>query len=515
MSASRSTEWKVILVAIAGTFMVILDQTIVNVALPHIMAIFNETADRAQLVISAYLMATAISTPAAAFLSTRFGMKRVYLLAQAGFLTGSVLCGMAWNANMLILFRILQGLSGGLLSPLAMTFLFTSVPPEERGSAMAIFGIPMMLGPAIGPTLGGYLVTDWTWRMCFYVNVPVVILAIFIGLSWLDDTPQFPVTFDYKGFLLAAIGFSSLLFGLSYAPTWGWGDERVLGLFMIGIVGIAAWIILELRTKLPMLNLRIFSYGGYTLATGINFVTTIGLFSAVFLLPLFLQNLRGLSALNSGLILLWGALGPVITMPISGRLYDTIGPRVPVVLGLLITGVTTFWFRGLDIDTSYSTLRLVLFLRGMGMGLCMMPVMTYALSSVPIQMTAQASSLTNVTRTVFASLGIAVFGSLLAHFQQTNLATLVQTVTPESVGALRVLSIIQVAAVQYGFTVEAARQIGTWVLYELANLRASIMAFDSDYFISAVIVLVGILPALFLPHGRLGKAAAVDAVSLG
>ena len=186
----RTSESKVLLVAIAGTFMVILDQTIMNTALPHIIAVFNETADRAQLVISAYLMATAITTPAAAFLAERFGIKRVYLFAQAGFLVGSILCGMSWDASSLITFRVLQGLCGGLLSPLAMTFLFTTVPPEDRGDAMAIFGIPMMLAPAIGPTLGGYLVDSWSWRMCFYVNVPVVLIAICMGLAWIEDTPN-------------------------------------------------------------------------------------------------------------------------------------------------------------------------------------------------------------------------------------------------------------------------------------------------------------------------------------
>jgi len=513
MPASR--PWRVMVVSIAGTFMVILDQTIVNIALPHIMAVFNEVADRAQLVISAYLMATAIAAPAAAFLSTRFGIKRVYLFSQAGFLAGSILCGMAWDTNSLIFFRIIQGFSGGLLMPLAMTFLFTSVPHEERGSAMAIFGIPMMLAPAIGPTLGGYLVDSWSWRMCFYVNVPVVILAIFIGLSWIEDTPKSPMSFDYKGFLLAAVGFSSLLYGLSYASSWGWDDGRIIGLFALGIVGIAAWVVSELRQKFPMLDLRIFTYGGYSLATGVNFVTTIGLFSAIFLLPLFLQNLRGLSAFDTGLLLLPGALGSMITMPISGRLYDRIGPRIPVLVGLLITAFTTLWFQGMDITTPDSTLRLILFVRGMGLGLAMMPVMTYALAAVPMEMTAQASSLTNVTRTVFGSLGVAIFASLLDNFQKTYLATLSQAVTPDSIEALRVLSTVQVIALKAGLTIEAARQAGTLILYQFVNLRSFVMAFDSDFVISALIIFAGVVPSLFLPHGRLNKGKTAGGIPLG
>ncbi len=499
----QTTEWKIILVAVAGTFMVILDQTIVNVALPHIMAVFNETADRAQLVISAYLMATAISAPAAAFLSTRFGIKRIYLLGQAGFLAGSLLCGLSWNIPTLIIFRVIQGLSGGLLMPLGMTFLFTGVPYEKRGTAMALFGIPMMLGPAIGPTLGGYLVTDWSWRMIFYVNVPVVILAIIMGLSWIEDTSKSMLSFDYKGFFLAAIGLSLVLYGLSYAPTWGWHDGRILGLVTVGILTIFAWVILELRQKFPMLNLRIFTYGGYSLAIGLNMVTTIGLYSAVFLLPIFLQNLRGLSALDTGLLLMPAALGSIITMPISGRLYDRMGPRVPVLAGLIVTAITTLWLQGLDINTSDSALRLMLFLRGMGLGLVTMPVMTYALAAVPLKMTAQASSLTNVTRTVFAALGTAMFASLLDQFHKGYLGTLIQTVTPSSGEALHILSIVRVYALHYGFTVEAARQLGTWVLYQLIDLKAFIMAFDKNYLISALIVFVGIIPALFLPHGSM------------
>ena len=378
-----SQQWKIVIVTIAGTFMVILDQTIVNIALPHIMAVFHETADKAQLVVSAYLMANAITTPAAAFLSKRFGIKRVYLLGQVGFLAGSVLCGMAWDINSLITFRVLQGLSGGLLMPLAMTMLFANVPTEQRGMAMSIFGIPIMLGPAIGPTLGGYLVDSVDWRWCFYVNVPIVIFAVYIGYSWIKDTLKFPASFDLKGFILAAVGFSSMLYGLSYAPTWGWGDIRIIVLFTVGVVSLITWWIFELRTSAPLLDLRIFKYIGYSLATGVSLVTTIGMYSALFLLPVFMQNLRGLSAFDTGLLMVPGALGPMLTMPISGRMYDKIGPRVPVIIGLVITGFTTLWLQELDITTPDTMIRLMLFIRGMGLGFSMMPVMTYGLSVIP------------------------------------------------------------------------------------------------------------------------------------
>jgi EmrB/QacA subfamily drug resistance transporter len=498
----QTTEWKILLVAIAGTFMVILDQTIMNIALPHIIAVFNVPTDHAQLVISAYLMATAITTPAAAFLCNRFGTKRVYILSQAGFLLGSILCGISWNADTLIVFRILQGLAGGLLSPIAMTLLFLNVPQEQRGTAMAIFGIPMMLGPAIGPTLGGYLVTDWSWRMCFYVNVPIVLVAILLGMAWIQETPSMPAGFDFKGFALAATGFSTLLYALSYAPTWGWDDVRVVGLLVLGTISLIAWIAMELRADQPMLDLRIFKNGGFSLATGLNFVTTIGLFSVVFLLPLFLQNIRGLTALETGILMLPAILGSIVTMPLAGILYDRIGPKLPVVAGLIIVSVSTYWMRSIDVTTPDSMLRLILFVRSMGIGLAMMPVMTYALATVEQKMTAQASSIMNVSRTVFASLGIAVFATLLSNFQKTNLAVISQTLTPTSPETMHFVSLVQVILMQAGQTFEAARQTAVYVLYLLTTARATVAAFQAEYVIATVVISVGILPAFFLPLRR-------------
>lgn len=503
---SRIAEYKVLIVAIMGTFMVILDQTIMNIALPHIMAVFNETADRAQLVISAYMMATAITTPAAAFLCNKFGIKKIYLLSQVGFLLGSVLCGIAWNTNTLIFFRVLQGLAGGLLSPIAMTMIFMDVKPEDRGTMMAIFGIPMMLAPAVGPVLGGYLVTYWDWRMCFYVNVPVVLMAIAIGWIWIEDTAVSATTFDFKGFMLAAIGFSSILYAFSYAPSWHWNDWRIITLLVVGSIAILIWILVELREKQPMLDLHIFKYGGFSLAVGLNLITTIGLFSVIFLLPMFLQNIRGLNAMQTGLMLMPMVLGSMITMPISGRLYDKIGPRVPAVMGLIITASSSWLLQTLDVTTPDSQLLLILFIRSLGMGLCMMPIMTYAMSAVPLHMTAQASSITNVSRTVFGSLGVAIFATMLDQFQKTDASVISQTLTPDSPVAMQLLSTVQVIMMQAGQSLEAARQMGISVLYQYVNLRATITAFEMDYVISAVIIAIGVLPAMLLPFGRLKKS---------
>jgi EmrB/QacA subfamily drug resistance transporter len=341
--------------------------------------------------------------------------------------------------------------------------------------------------------------------MCFYVNVPVVLAAILIGMAWIEETPSMAAGFDIKGFALAATGFSSLLYALSYAPTWGWDDIRIAGLLSLGIICLIAWATIELRSSQPMLDLRIFKNSGFSLATGLTFVTTIGLFSVVFLLPLFLQNLRGLTAFEAGLLMLPAILGSIITMPLAGHLYDRVGPKIPVVIGLLIAGVTTYWMRTIDVTTPDNLLRWMLFIRSMGIGLAMMPVMTYALASVEQKMTAQASSIMNVSRTVFASLGIAIFATMLDHFQKTNLAEISQTLAPNSTQALRFISTVQVTLMQAGQTLDAARQTAIYFLYSYANLRAAVSAFQMEYAIAAMIILVGILPAFLLPLRRAQK----------
>ncbi len=301
------------------------------------------------------------------------------------------------------------------------------------------------------------------------------------------------------------MGFSAVLYAFSYAPTWTWNDWRIITLLVVGCICILAWMLVELKVKNPLLDLHMFKNKGFSLGVGLTIVTTIGLFSLVFLLPLFLQNLRGMSAMASGIMMLPNILGAMISMPLAGRLYDRIGPRIPTVLGLVITGLTSLWLQVLDVTTPDELLGWILFVRGLGIGFAMMPVMTYALSSVTQQMTAQASALLNVVRTVFASLGIAVFATMLDSFQKTNLSMMVQTITPDSVIALQMLSGLQVYLMQAGMSLQAAQQGAVNLLFQYINVRASVTAFQMDYVISAVVVLIGVIPALFLPFGRVKK----------
>ena len=496
-----SYKWKIVIVAISGTFMMMIDATIVNIALPHILSVFNETIDKMQFVTSAYLMSMAVSAPLSTYLMSKFGVKRIYIGCLVLFLIGSMFCGIAWNTNSLIIFRIFQGFSSGILMPLAMTLIFTNVPPEGRGTAMGIFGIPMVLAPAIGVTLGGYLVEYLDWRWCFYVNVPIVIAAVIISIIWIRDTSkETKLPLDIKGFIFAGTGFGSLLYALTYAPSWGWDDVRTIGLLGISLICLIIWVVVELKVRIPLLDLRVFKFKGYSLGTFLTLITTMGLYSAMLLLPLFLQTVRGLGAFQAGLLMIPQAIGSMVGTIIGGRVYDKVGPRPPVIVGLLLTGYITWQLSALDVTTPDSTFMWMIAFRGVGIGLCMMPVMTFALAEVPVALTSAASTISNVMRSVFGGLATAIFASLLSSYEKINSAALVQTVTPDSGITLQVMSTAQVYLQKAGMSLQAAQQQAVLLLYQMTMLRAYILAFEKVFIIGAIIIFIGVIPALFLYH---------------
>src|ERR1700738_1186699 len=266
-------KWQVLLCTVVGTFMVMLDQTVVNIALPKITTVFGVGVHETQLVVTSYMLALAGIMPATGFLSDTFGTKRLYMITMALFTGGSLLCGLAWNNPSLVAFRIIQGLGGGMVMPLGMTMIFKVVPPQQRNTIMGFFGLPLMLAPVLGPTLGGYIVEYIDWRVIFTLNVPIGILGLFLGFTLLRESKHIPnLKFDLRGFVLSAVGFSSILLGLSDAATDGWGSTSVLSRFAIGIVALVAWVWVELTDDHPLLDLRLFMIPIFTLSAMVSFV---------------------------------------------------------------------------------------------------------------------------------------------------------------------------------------------------------------------------------------------------
>src|SRR5437660_1476811 len=269
-------QWQVLICAIVGTFMVMLDQTVVNIALPKITTVFGVGVHETQLVVTSYMLALAIIMPATGFLSDTFGTKRLYLITMALFTGGSLLCGLAWNNPSLVAFRVIQGLGGGMVMPLGMTMLFQVVPPNRRNTIMGFFGLPLMLAPVLGPTLGGYIVEYIDWRVIFTLNVPIGLIGLFMGATLLRESPHVPgLVFDLRGFVLSAVGFSAILLGLSDAATEGWGSGSVLGRFAIGGGALAAGVWVELTDDHPLLDLSLFKIPVFTMSALVSFVLTV------------------------------------------------------------------------------------------------------------------------------------------------------------------------------------------------------------------------------------------------
>lgn len=507
--------WQVLAVISIGMFMVVLDTTIVNIALPRITTIFGASVDQAQLVLTGYMLALAVIMPTTAYLSLTFGAKRLYLATLVFFTIGSLLCGLAWDLPSLIVARVIQGLGGGMIQPLGMATLFRITPPERRGAVMGMFALPIMVAPILGPTLGGYLVEYVDWRWVFFLNLPFGALALFLGLALMRETPtQTGLRFDLAGFVLAATFSCGALLAMNDAPDAGWSDIGVVVKLWIAAAALVAFIWWELRTPQPLLNLRLFAIPMFSIAALVNFVTTVGLFGAIFLLPLFLQNLRGLGAMETGLLLFPQALASGVSVVLGGRLYDRFGARPLILIGLSILAGSTWALAKIDVTTPDATIRWILIARGLSMGLCMMPANTVWLAVAPPSQTQAASALSNVLRQIFGAAGTAVLASILQERIAYHYAGMASAITPEMPAVARALQLGQQFALAQGTALEQARAMVVGQLAGQVRLAAAVRGFDDAFLIAAVVAVLGLLPALLLRRqpavGRTAAAPAAD-----
>lgn len=496
-------HWQALVVIALSSFMVILDTTIVNVALPRIIQVFQTNVSTGQLVLAGYMLALAVVVPASGYLSDRFGAKRTYLMTIVLFTLGSALCGLAPSIEGLIVFRVIQGLGGGMLMPLGMSLLFQIAPPNKRGTMMGFFGLPLLVAPMVGPTLGGYLVEYVDWRPIFTLNVPVGILAVLTGLLILRETPtRAGARFDWAGFVLSATTFSTAMLALEQAPQEGWTAPHVVVLLLIAATTFPCWIVVELAQEQPLLDLTILRHRTYCVAMMVSFVATTAMFSSMFLLPLFLQNVRGLGALEAGLLLLPQAVAAATMMQISGRLLDRFGPKRVVIPGLLTLAFATWLLSGLSLDTSDGTIRAILFLRGCAMGLVMMPVTAVSMDAIPPHLISRATALSNVLRQLFSAFGTGMFATILVSREQLHQARLVQDVTPTNLAAVNLLTATQATLAERGLSEAAAHLVGLSTLLKQVTQAAKVQSFDDCFLIATVIALAGLLPAAFLTRGH-------------
>jgi EmrB/QacA subfamily drug resistance transporter len=409
-------KWLVAVAFVAGMFMDIMDTTIVNVALPTLGQNFGVGDGTFEWVVTGYLLSLAIWIPASGWIGDHFGTKKTFLFALVVFSAGSALCGAAWSIQSLIAFRLLQGMGGGMLTPVGTSMLFRAFPPSERAHASAVLTVPTAIAPALGPVLGGWLVDNASWRWIFYVNVPIGIATFVFALLFLrEHTEPAAGRFDFWGFVCSGGGLALVLYALSEGPTYGWTSPRVLISGIAGIVLFAALVVIELGRRDPLLHLRLFGDRMFRNGSLAMFSAFGVLFGVLFLLPLFLQQLRGLSAFDAGLTTFPQAIGMILMVQVSGRLYPHVGPRRMLAIGLAGLCLTSALFLLVGLDTSLWFIRGIMFLRGVAMSFALVASQTATFSSIKSEETGRASALFNTNRQVAASVGVAVLTTVLTE----------------------------------------------------------------------------------------------------
>lgn len=413
---TRRFEYKhvVALVFVLGLFMDLLDMTITNVALPTLAQDFQAGTTTIEWVITGYLLSLAVFIPVSGWAGDRFGTKKTFLLALTVFLLGSLLSGLAWSIEALIAFRVLQGIGGGMLTPVGTAMLFRAFPPAERAVASSVLALVAVVAPASGPVLGGYLVEYQSWRWIFFINLPIGLAGLLIaGLFLREERQEAAGRLDVPGFVLSAVGLASLVYALAEAGTHGFDDARVQLFGLGGLALLALFTLVELRAPQPMLDVRLFKNRLFSAANTVNFIGQSGLAGVLFLLPLFLQAEKGLTPLESGLTTFPQAIGVFLTAPLAGRLYRRIGPRRMLMLGMGGISVTTLLFFWVGLETSDWWIRLLMLARGVAFAFTLIPTQTATFATIRPEDTGRASAAFNALRQVAASLGVALLATSL------------------------------------------------------------------------------------------------------
>lgn len=475
------------MVVVLGAIMSILDVTVVNVAINDLAKEFETPLSTIQWVATGYTLALATVIPITGWASARFGTKRLYMISIALFVMGSMLAGLAWSAESLIAFRVLQGLGGGMIMPAGLTILTQAAGPKRVGQVMSVVGIPMLLGPILGPIIGGYLVDDVSWRWIFFINLPIGIVALLLAARILKrDTPKPAERLDYIGLILLSPGLASLIYGLAKgAELKDFLKPESLIYTVVGAVLAIGFVFRALNARSPLIDLRLLKRRSVAAASGTMALFMASFMGAMLLLPLYYQTVRGQGALHSGLLLAPQGLGAMITMPTGGKLTDRIGPGRVVLVGMVVVVLSVSGFAAvLEAGTSFWALGGILFVMGLGMGMTMMPIMAAAIQTLEHDEVPRASTMLNIIQQVSASVGTAMISVLLANRLASNLGG----------GG--------------GGEIGSAEKIPPAVMAKIAGPMAD--AFQHTYWYAAGLLLFALLPALLLPRKR-PETAAVDA----
>jgi MFS transporter, DHA2 family, multidrug resistance protein len=512
-----TNKWLVTVSITFGTLMGTIDASIVNVAVPHLSGALGSTVEQITWVTTGFVIANVIVMPLTAFLGRLFGQKHVYMFCLGLFLLGSMLCGMARSLEMLVACRVLQGFGAGALQPTEQAILRQTFPPEEQGMAMALFGIAVMLGPAFGPTLGGYIIDNWSWPWIFYINLPVGLLGLFMVHSFVhepDDVRQANLAaavkqrkhMDWSGIALLSVGLASLQYVLEEGIRKDWFESTGISvLAVVAVIALLLFVARELTATMPAVNLSLFKDRTFLAGTLVGGVMFAMLMAVTFILPVFMQTLLGYDAMKSGMALMPRSLIMFFVVPIVGRLYNKIQPRIVVGFGVLCFTLSTWFMSHYTLETSETQLLVPLVIQGVGFACLWVPLATVALSTIDRRKMADATGLNSLVRQIGGSLGLAVFATLMTRYPVQIKAAIGAHITagrPEvdqRIGAMTQMLIAK------GYDAHSALQAAQRALGGAVARQAMMMTFEK-MFLMAGIAFLFVLPLLyFLKAPRISR----------
>ena len=517
-------KWTVAISVAFGALMATIDTSIVNVAMPQIRGQLGASLQEITLVTTAYIIAMVLIMAMTGFLGNLFGQKRVYLASLVIFTIGSVLCGTARSLEMLVIWRVVQGIGGGALQPTQQAILRQTFPPHEQGMAMAVFSMVIMVGPAVGPVLGGWLTDNYSWPWIFYINLPVGILGIYLTWRNVIETPEMVAaqreraitakkSFDWQGLVLMTIAIGAMQYVLEEGSTDDWFHSPTISIVtFVSIVFFIAFVIRELSAKAPVVNVRMFRDPTFASGTVIGGIVFAMLMGSMFLLPVFTQELLHYNATQSGMVLLPRTIAMMIASPFIGRLYNKMSPAVLVGFGMIMTAIGCWMQASINMDTGQGDLVMPLAVTGVGFAFLFVPLTTAALSTVPREELAGAAGVNSFVRQVGGSIGLSIFANMFTSFSTQATTGLKGGVTMLRPEVMQMVSASARGLMARGFSSETAIALAQRGIAGRTQLQGTVIGFDKTFVVQTIAFIVVIPLLVFL---RVKREAGPAHVELG
>jgi DHA2 family multidrug resistance protein len=503
------SPWLISMTVMLPTFMQILDTSVANVALPHIAGGLGVDVQESTWVLTSYLVSNAIILPMSGWLASLLGRRNLLLYSVVLFTISSFLCGIAPDLSLLVFFRVFQGAGGGAMQPISQAILLESFPPQKRGLAMGIFGMGVVVAPIVGPTLGGWLSDSLSWRWIFFINLPIGVISVFLVGLLVFDPPYLArrkwanIKTDYIGIGLIALGFGALQVVLDKGQTDDWFASRfILAMTAVAFASLAVLVVWELMHEAPIVNLRLLKERNFAVSVLAMFMLGFVLYGSILLLPVFLQQLMGYTAMLAGLVLSPGGLLTLALMPIVGALVGRVDVRLLIVTGLAIVAWSMFYMAGFNLHIDFWTAVMSRIIQSAGLAFLFVPINASAFYYIPKEKTGQGTGIINLLRNIGGSSGIAFVTTLLARQLQSNRSLLIHNLTPLNPLYNGTVSGVRTALIQRGASPFLADHQAQGLINEMLGQQAAMVAYVNIFRILGVIALVLIIPMLFLKKSK-------------